>query len=64
MANRFEQVDEVVDDAITVILEQRGDGQWATVDLPEERQRVARRGPDERAGSAEGCAVRRRQARQ
>jgi hypothetical protein len=31
MSNRFEQVDEAVDDAINVILEQRADGQWAKV---------------------------------
>ena len=31
MPNRFEQVDEAVEDAINVILEQRGDGQWAKV---------------------------------
>jgi len=34
MANRFEQVDGPVPDAITVILEQRSDGQWATVYCP------------------------------
>jgi hypothetical protein len=34
MANRFEQVDEVVSDAITIALEQRGDGQWAKVYCP------------------------------
>lgn len=34
MANRFEQVSEVVDDAITVSLAQRPDGQWATVVCP------------------------------
>jgi hypothetical protein len=34
MANRFEQVDEVVEDAITIALEQRGDGQWARVYCP------------------------------
>jgi len=34
MANRFEQVDEVVPDAITIILEQRSDGQWAKVCCP------------------------------
>ena len=34
MANRFEQVDEAVDDAINVIMEQRGDGQWAKVACP------------------------------
>lgn len=34
MANRFEQVDEVVGDAITVALEQRPDGQWAKVVCP------------------------------
>jgi len=31
MANRFEQVDEVVADAITIVLAQRPDGQWAKV---------------------------------
>ncbi len=34
MANRFEQVDEIVGDAITVALEQRIDGQWAKVVCP------------------------------
>ena len=34
MANRFEQVDEVVGDAITLSLEQRADGQWAKVVCP------------------------------
>ncbi len=34
MANRFEQVDEVVGDAITIALEQRPDGQWAKVVCP------------------------------
>jgi hypothetical protein len=34
MANRFEQVDEVVADAITIALEQRADGQWAKVYCP------------------------------
>jgi len=34
MANRFEQVDEIVDDAIALILEQRADGQWAKVFCP------------------------------
>jgi hypothetical protein len=34
MPNRFEQVDEPVDDAITVTLMQRNDGQWATVFCP------------------------------
>ena len=32
--NRFEQVDELVGDAITVVLEQRSDGQWAKVFCP------------------------------
>jgi hypothetical protein len=32
--NRFEQVDEVVHDAITIVLSQRADGQWATVVCP------------------------------
>jgi hypothetical protein len=31
MANRFEQVDEVVADAITIVLAQQPDGQWAKV---------------------------------
>lgn len=31
MTNRFEQVDEPVDDAINVVLEQRANGQWANV---------------------------------
>ena len=34
MANRFEQVDEPPPDAITLVLEQRGDGQWAKVHCP------------------------------
>ncbi len=34
MANRFEQTDAPVDDAIAVILEQRSDGQWAKVFCP------------------------------
>jgi hypothetical protein len=34
MGNRFEQVDEVVGDGITVILAQRPDGQWAKVVCP------------------------------
>jgi hypothetical protein len=34
MANRFEQVDTVVGDAVTIVLSQRGDGQWATVVCP------------------------------
>jgi len=31
MANRFEQVDAPVDDAVNVVLEQRANGQWANV---------------------------------
>ena len=34
MANRFEQVDEVVGDAITIVLAQGADGQWAKVVCP------------------------------
>ena len=34
MANRFEQVNDVQPDAITIVLEQRGDGQWAKVFCP------------------------------
>ena len=34
MANRFEQVDEVVGDAINLVLAQRPDGRWATVVCP------------------------------
>jgi hypothetical protein len=34
MANRFEQVDEVVGDAITIVFAQRPDGQWAKVFCP------------------------------
>jgi hypothetical protein len=34
MANRFEEVDEVVGDAVTLVLSQRADGQWATVVCP------------------------------
>jgi hypothetical protein len=34
MAIRFEQVDEVVRDAVTVVLSQRADGKWATVVCP------------------------------
>jgi hypothetical protein len=31
MANRFEKVDEVVGDAITIVLSQTSEGQWAKV---------------------------------
>jgi hypothetical protein len=34
MANRFEQVDEVVGDAITIVLSQTSEGQWAKVICP------------------------------
>jgi hypothetical protein len=34
MTNRFEQVDEVVEDAITIVLTQRPDSQWAKVHCP------------------------------
>lgn len=34
MANRFEQVDEVVGDAVTIVLSQGADGQWAKVVCP------------------------------
>lgn len=34
MPNRFEQVDDVAPDAITLVLAQRADGQWATVACP------------------------------
>jgi hypothetical protein len=34
MTNRFEQVDEVVGDAVTVVLSQGGDGQRATIVCP------------------------------
>jgi hypothetical protein len=34
MTNRFEQVDDVVPDAITVVLSQQADGQWAKVYCP------------------------------
>lgn len=34
MSNRFEQVGEVTGDAITIVLEQRADGQWAKVVCP------------------------------
>jgi hypothetical protein len=34
MANHFEQVNEVVGDAVTIVLSQRTDGQWATVICP------------------------------
>lgn len=34
MANRFEQVDEIQPDAITLVLEQRVDGRWAKVHCP------------------------------
>lgn len=34
MANRFEQVDELQPDAITLTLMQRNDGQWAQVHCP------------------------------
>jgi len=35
VANRFEQVDEMVDDAITVALERRPDGDWARIFCPQ-----------------------------
>ena len=41
MANRFEQVDEIVGDAITVVLAQRPDGQWAKVVCPKSGARVS-----------------------
>lgn len=34
MTNRFEQVDEIQPDAITLVLEQRIDGRWARVHCP------------------------------
>ena len=34
MSNRFEQVDAIVADAITVVLEQRPNGPWAKVVCP------------------------------
>ena len=34
MVNRFERVDDVVGDAITIVLAQRPDGQWAKVVCP------------------------------
>ncbi len=34
MTNRFEQVDEVVQDAITIVFSQQADGQWAKVYCP------------------------------
>jgi hypothetical protein len=34
MANRFEQVDEVVGDAVTIVLSQTPEGQWAKVFCP------------------------------
>jgi hypothetical protein len=34
MTNRFEQVDEIVPDAVTIALEQRSDGQWARIICP------------------------------
>ena len=34
MANRFEQVDDVVADAIAIVFAQRPDGQWAKVVCP------------------------------
>jgi hypothetical protein len=34
MANRFEQVDGVAGDAVTIVLSRRADGQWATVVCP------------------------------
>jgi hypothetical protein len=35
MANKFERVDQAVDDAISVLLKQRADGQWAKVFCPQ-----------------------------
>ena len=64
MANRFEQVDELVGDAITIVLEQRSDGQWAKVFCPRSAHDSPARGQDERAAGAQGRAVGRRQARQ
>ena len=64
MANRFEQVDEVVGDAITIVLAQRPDGRWAKVFCPRSAHEFARRRPRERADPAHGRAVRRGQARQ
>lgn len=34
MANRFEKVDELQEDAISIILEQRAEGQWAKIHCP------------------------------
>ena len=62
MANRFEQVDEVVGDAITVVLAQRADGQWATVVCPKSAHESLTADRVSEPAAAEGCAVRRRQA--
>ena len=40
MANRFEQVDEVVSDAITIVLAQKSDGQWAKVVCPKSAHEI------------------------
>ena len=63
MANRFEQVDEVVADAITVVSPKRptASGQRSIACAP--RPFVAGR-QDQRARSAQGRALRRREARQ
>jgi hypothetical protein len=59
MANRFEQVDEVVEDAVTIALEQRADGQWAKSLLPTDRPSVAASRSDQRVYPAKGRALRR-----
>ncbi len=64
MANRFEQVDEAVDNAISIVLEQRADGQWAKVVCPMSAHEVVERGQDQRKPAAERRLVRRRQTRQ
>ncbi len=64
MANRFEQVDEVVGDAVTIILAQRSDGQWAKVVCPKSAHEFSDRRPGDRGDTAEGRAVRRRETRQ
>ncbi len=58
MANRFEQVDEVVADAITIVLSQQTDGQWAKVYCPRTAHASLAVGPDQRAGPAQGRALR------
>ena len=64
MANRFEQVDEVVADADHHRPRPAGRRAMGEGLLPAHRPCIAGGGPDDRADPAQGRAVRRRQARQ